>query len=259
MTAAIRQAVGSNFTGGGSGNPASTITGVLAGSTLIFIAGNNAGTTLSSASDGTNAFTLLQENVGGLSLFARVNVAAGSYTVTASPGANNPSSCLLEISGVSASPLEGSALVNQGAPGTGANAITAGPPAGVFALPGALEIGITNDNSYGGDGPASAGTGYTLFGSVPGNQPQPFFSIESLLLSSGGSAAVTFTAGGLGVEGYTTALVILDPATSAASDIIPMIGGGRRPSNSTYTKMRNGKAAQIYLRQQRDQYRQIGV
>ena len=226
MTAAIRQAVGSNFTGGGSDFPASTITGVLAGSTLIFIAGGNSGTDYSTASDGTNAFTLLQENVGGLSLFARVNVAAGSYTVTAGPGiSNNPSSCLLEISGVSASPLDGSALVNQGAPGTGVDAITAGPPSPNNAHTPALVIGITNDNSYGADGPASAGTGYTFFGSVPGNQPQPFFSIESLLLSSGVSAAVTFTAGGLGVEGYTTAVVILDqaatPGASGASVIYP--------------------------------------
>lgn len=57
-------------------------------------------------------------------------------------------------------------------------------------------------------------------------------------------------------EEFTATAVALKPPT-AASDLIPMTGGGRRPGQSTILRLDDERAAQQTIRRQRDMYREM--
>lgn len=63
-----------------------------------------------------------------------------------------------------------------------------------------------------------------------------------------GSSPMACTAGVSSTDWVTIALALKPAGATAKSDIVPMIGGGRRPSNSTYLKLRERRPFDDALR-----------
>jgi hypothetical protein len=79
---------------------------------------------------------------------------------------------------------------------------------------------------------------------------------------SDGSSPLTCSFQGTATDWSDWVGIALIPYVTSHSDVVPMVGGGRNPRNSTYLKMRErdrelraGDRAQSYLRRERDRYR----
>jgi hypothetical protein len=186
----------------------------------------------------------------GIELYYCYNCAGGSYGVTATD--NNSGSPinynfdLLEWSGVLATsnPLDqyigaisvvGSGSISAGSVTTTANGelisvhcYTTGSGAPTVGT------GMTSAATYNGVSLDEYQV-QTTAGAINANANFPGFGYQTLIV------ATYFAASGGG---------------GGKSDVIPMIGGGRRPSNSTYIKMREDeRGARETLRRQRDRWR----
>jgi hypothetical protein len=224
MTAQVRQQVG--FAISATGQATATLSGVLSGSCLVFIVYDGSSAHTTSATDNhSNTYTRVDNNTtfGGfytIDVFVAQNVTGGSVTVTGGQTVSFPWGCLFEVSGVTSTALDGHTINFQGAPGSGANAITVGPPSPNNASTPALVVGVTAavDNGGTADGLETAGTGYTMVSGTPLNPwggTGNAIAIETVLLNSGTSSAVTFKAGGSGVGTYGSAVLIFDQAAAA--------------------------------------------
>lgn len=126
--------------------------------------GNN-GITLSSCSDGTNTYTVV-DNVTGAPMSATSagdayakNITGGSLTVTCTlSGSTIPIILITEVHGASiTTPLDGHACHGQNSVGTGTDAATVGP---ITTTATDLIVATTADGNQGAT--INAGTGYTL-------------------------------------------------------------------------------------------------
>lgn len=131
----------------------------------------------------TNAFASCAQGV-------RFNSKGGTPTVTltASGSQANLFLLILEIAGVLAT--DGHTGVEQDSPGTGANALTVGPPAPNNKLTPAIVLGGNLGFSVTA---STVGTGYTAYNSFNVTGTSNLF-VEYAILFSGISSAVKFTA-----------------------------------------------------------------
>jgi hypothetical protein len=179
---------------------------------------NNAHAT--SCSDTINTYTnknYLLQAPGGISIetwIAQNQATATHATVTVtwpSPGPNFNSFVVYEVGGVSIVSFDGSTLVNQNAPGTGANAVTNGPPGNTK---GGIMVAVALSKN--GDTGMVPGTGFSAsigWGNFGGGN----VGASEFRLVGPGAGDATFTAGasfGSGV--YSQALVVLDSALSGS-------------------------------------------
>jgi hypothetical protein len=100
-------------------------------------------------------------------------------------------------------------------------------------------------------------------GNIGTNTASSVYSDGSNLVEDGSSSGGTINVNTVGADLWWCIVALaMMPAVTAHSDIVPMVGGGRNPRNSTYLKMRErdrelraGDRAQSYLRRERDRYR----
>ncbi len=181
----------------GSGTSGSvTINGVAAGSTLVVQVGwDNSVAGLTGISDGTAYTSAIYlddtANTAGGSVRYRQGVAAGNYTITASFGASASAIFMRahEIGGVVQSGgLNQVAGQVQTSPGTGTDAISSGASSATTAA-NCFILGLSQNNveTPDGTGTLTAGTGYTLSGSIK------HLAAEYKNVTSTGTQTATFT------------------------------------------------------------------
>ncbi len=199
------------------------------------------GVTDSKSNTYTRARTASQRNVLEYWYCANVVAAAinaNTLTVACSGGAIAVAVCRVTGGGGALSYTTGSDLSNAGSSTTvTAPAISpAGSNSVVFAYATSLFA------SY-----SAVGTGYTSVGTNPDNYGG---MCEYKILASTSAVTPSFTMSGSGFNDISA--VIFDGPGAAASDIIPMIGGGRRVIDLPHYRMRDDEdGARTYLRRQR--------
>jgi hypothetical protein len=178
---------------------------------------NNAHAT--SCADTVNTYTnknYALVNAGGISIetWLTQNQASSSrLTVTVTwpaPGPNFNSFLVAEVGGIAAASFDGSTLVNQNAPGAGANAITNGPPGNTKS-----GIMLAVALSKNGDTGMTPGTGFSAsigWGNFGGGN----VGASEFRLVGPGAGNATFTAGAAVGGIYSQALVVLDAALSGS-------------------------------------------
>lgn len=199
-----------------TGTATATLSSVGAGNTIVGIAvcDDNGTGTWTGVADGTNTYTAL----GGLTgtsastrrniLFVAGNVAAGSYTITASMNASigNWIMVVAEFSGTlaSANPVDnsGAAFVNTSVATPGAGT-TDGITTGNFTTVtnGCMLVGLTSHGIN--SSVATAGTGFihqaggdaTIFGGIMENLPQSSASASSKATFTSSTNDTSFVAG----------------------------------------------------------------
>lgn len=233
----------------GSGTSGSvTINGVAAGSTLVVQVGwDNSVAGLTGISDGvayTSAIYLDDTaNTAGGSVRFRQGVAAGNYTITASFGASSSAIFMRahEIGGVVQSGgLNQVAGQVQTSPGTGTDAISSGASAATTAA-NCFILGLSQNNveSPDGTGTLTAGTGYTLSGSIK------HLAAEYKNVTSTGTQTATFTS--TVNIGRSTSVLAFEVAVAPVITVQPTNQSSLIGQTATFSVTATGTGSLSYL------------
>lgn len=214
---------------GGTGSPSATdtLTGVVAGNTLIAFAFNGSTTTptVHTCSDAQGSYT--EQTGTGLpatdganliwsNIYVLANANAGSHTVTFTGDVGNGVFVVLvEVQAPTASPIEGAPRgADQVSPGTGTDALTTG----VLTITQAVTLlGILNDNTSVGVNTPIAGTGFTSR-QTGSNTTMGVWRIESVGVST--NTAVTGTGpNGVNDNFITLGIAIKNPAGGGGGSV----------------------------------------
>lgn len=205
-----------------------TVTGVVAGSTLLVHCGHEqaGGVSVSSVTDSNGSNHTLTDgprsdatNAGESYVYRLENCAAGTHTITVNYSASVGYRRLriIEVGGVeTTSVLDRATGQHQSAPGTGTDAVTSGSTA---ATTNANDIVIALSNSWAATfnslgGTITAGTGFTAI-----SPAQREFAAAYKTVSATGAQAGTFT---LSVDtAQTTHVIVLKDAGGGGSSFVP--------------------------------------
>ncbi len=207
-----------NFTASNASSTtiSTSLASVLSGHAIaVFVANFTPGTT-ATVSDGTNTYTQLDvaSTPYQTTTFVAKNVAAGSYTVTATFSAADIARTIIaiEVAGADTVNPVGSAhkLGSQANPGTGTDAVTSGT---VTVQTDSLVIGIVWHDTVAATW--NLGTGFTqLFINEPSQNCCGFAAERKTHSGATGSDAATFTDSTDGMNEYRTAIIAFIPAAT---------------------------------------------
>lgn len=197
MTASVLQTVANTAASGSATTLTQAIT-VSQGSTLHICVTCNNNFSISSVTDGSNTYNLLDAfnaTTGSrrVSHYAAYNVSAGSYTVSANYSGSVDARFIgiKEIGGVKAAPLDKNTGQIQATPTTTTDATTSGNTATLSTQP-ALVSGWCISTQYGGAADTE-GTGYTLESKAAFASGGMYYVAENKRVTATTAVAATFT------------------------------------------------------------------